>query len=256
MASPNSILITGASSGIGEALAQAYARSGVTLAISGRDAGRLNGVAAACRRSGATVDAKVIDVTDADGMDAWIGGADSLAPIDLVIANAGISGGTGGTGGFGEPADQARHIFDVNLMGVVNTVQPAIARMRQRGKGQIALISSCASFRGIPGVPAYSASKAAVRTYGEALRGSLHRHGIAVSVICPGFVVSRMTDGNRFPMPLIMDADRAAGIIVRGLARNRSRIAFPWRIYALSWLIGVLPPAVTDPLMRKIPAKD
>ena len=253
MKTPRSILITGGSSGIGEALARAYAAPGVSLALSGRDAGRLTEVAEACRASGAAVEAETVDVTDADGMDAWIGQCDAQAPVDLVIANAGISAGAGS---FGEQADQARHIFDVNLMGVVNTVQPAIRAMRERGAGQIALISSCVSFRGIPGVPAYSASKAAVRVYGEALRGGLHRYGIGVSVVCPGFVVSRMTDGNKFAMPLIMEADRAAGIIVRGLAANRSRIAFPWRIYALSWLIGALPPGLMDPLMRKIPVKD
>jgi short-subunit dehydrogenase len=116
-------------------------------------------------------------------------------------------------------------------------------------------MSSLASFRGFPGAPTYCASKAAVRVWGEALRGDLSRHGIEVSVICPGFVVSRMTGKNDFPMPLLMSAERAAAIIKRGLARNRGRIAFPFSMYALSWLLGALPPVLTDPLLRRLPKK-
>ena len=97
--------------------------------------------------------------------------------------------------------------------------------------------------------------KAAVRVWGEALRGELHEAGIGVSVICPGYVKSRMTAANSFHMPLLMEADRAARIIRRGLARNRARIAFPWRLYAAVWLISALPPSLTDPLLRRLPKK-
>ena len=127
--------------------------------------------------------------------------------------------------------------------------------MQQRGHGQIALMSSAASFRGMPSAPAYSASKAAVRAYGEALRGTLAPAGIRVSVICPGFVRSRITGANRFRMPLLMDAGRAARIIRRGLARNKARIAFPFPTYFAAWLLGALPPGLTDPLVRKLPEK-
>ena len=128
--------------------------------------------------------------------------------------------------------------------------------MLPRGAGQIAIVSSLASFRGFPGAPAYSASKAAVRVWGEALRARHREDGIAVSVICPGFVVSRMTDRNLFPMPLLMTADRAARIIRRGLARNRGRIAFPWPTYFVSWLLGVLPPFLGDRLLKDAPRKE
>lgn len=249
---PASILITGASSGIGAALALAYAADGVRLALGGRDRARLREVVTACTAKGATTVGTVVDVTDRQRMRDWLHDADRAAALDLVIANAGISGGTAGGG---ESEDQARRIFDANLTGVLNTVHPTIETMRRRGQGQIAVMSSAASFRGFPSAPAYSASKAAVRAYGEALRGTLHRDGIAVSVICPGFVRSRMTDANPFRMPMLMDADRAARIIKRGLDRNRARIGFPWPVFFTAWLAGALPPALTDPLFRRLPEK-
>jgi short-subunit dehydrogenase len=252
MQSPRSLLITGASSGIGEALAMAYAASGVSLALTGRDATRLESVAAACRQRGAVVRAAAVDVTNADALARWIDDVDAAAPIDLVIANAGIGAGTGG--GF-ETAAQTRAVFAVNLDGVVNTVLPLIPRFVARGRGQIALMSSLAAFRGFPGAPTYCASKAAIRTWGEGLRGDLHRHGVEVSVICPGFVISRMTARNEFRMPFLMPADRAAVIIKRGLARNRGRIAFPFLMYFAAWLTGALPPLLTDPLFRMLPKK-
>ena len=252
MGEPRHILITGASSGIGEALAKAYAGIGIRLALTGRDRDRLEAVAAACRASGAEVVTAVLDVTDAAAVAAWIKGEDGAAPLDLVVANAGTSAGTGSGG---ENAEQARRIFAVNLDGVVNTVQAAIWLMEARRSGQLALMSSLASFRGFPGAPAYSASKAAVRVYGEALRGTLARRGIAVSVICPGFVKTRMTAGNKFPMPLLMEADRAAAIIRRGLARNKARIAFPRRLYAVALVLAALPPAVTDRWLVRLPEK-
>jgi short-subunit dehydrogenase len=252
MKDPRSILITGASSGIGAALAQSYAGPGIRLALGGRDAGRLGLVAADCRARGTEVDTTTVDVTDAEATARWVAAADAAAPLDLVIANAGISGGTFGGG---ESRHQAAAIFATNVDGIVHTVHPAAERMRTRKRGQIAIMSSLASFRGMPGAPAYSASKAAARSYGEALRGSLHRHNIGVSVICPGFIRTPMTDVNGFRMPMLMEPDRAARLIRRGLARNRARIAFPLRLYALVWLLGALPPSLTDPLFRKMPEK-
>jgi len=250
---PSSILITGGSGGIGAAIARVYAAPGVTLALGGRDAARLERVAEACRAAGAAVGVASADVRDAERLAAWIAEADTRAPLDLVIANAGVSAGTGGSG---ETEDQARRIFDTNVAGVINTVMPAVGRMRPRRRGQIAIMASLAAFRGFPGAPAYCASKAAVRVWGEALRGHLHGSGIAVSVICPGYVRSPMTAVNEFPMPLLMDAERAARIIRRGLQRDRARIAFPWRLYAAVRLLSALPPGLTDPLLRRLPEKD
>ncbi len=251
MKNPESVLITGASRGIGAALAEAYAAPGVTLTLCGRDKARLEASAGRCRARGAAVATAAFDVTDAAAAARSVNEAASRAPLDLLIANAGISGGTEG----GEGADQVRRIFAVNLDGVLNTVLPAISAMRARGRGQIALMSSLAGFRGFPGAPAYSASKAAVRTWGEALRGALRRDGIEVSVVCPGFVRSPITAVNPYPMPLIMDAERAARIIKARLGRNCARIAFPWPLYLAVWAFGALSPGLTDPLFARLPKK-
>ncbi len=152
-----SILITGASSGIGAALAQHYAAPGIRLALQGRDRVRLDAVAAACRGRGAAVATAVLDVTDHAALAAWIAAMDDAGPLDLVVANAGISGGSSGAA---EGEAQARRIFAVNVDGTLATLYPALARMRRRGTGTIALMSSLAGFRGVPGAPAYTASKA------------------------------------------------------------------------------------------------
>ncbi|NQV83834.1 MAG: SDR family NAD(P)-dependent oxidoreductase [Rhodospirillales bacterium] len=247
------ILITGASSGIGEALARDYAGPGRFLALSGRNKKRLEAVAQACRAFGAEVEAKPVDVTKRGALADWIADIDARHPLDLVIANAGTSSGSGGRG---ENEDQARDIFTVNMAGVLNTVWPVIEPMRARRRGQIAIISSVAAFRGLPGAPAYAASKAAVKVYGEGLRGWLAADEVKVSVVCPGFVRTRMTENNVYPMPFLMDADKAARIIRRGLERNKARIAFPWPMYAAAWFLGTLPPGWTDWLFRKMPKKD
>jgi short-subunit dehydrogenase len=246
------ILITGASSGIGESLALAYAASGVLLSLSGRDAARLGAVAARCRDRGAAVDTVLLDVTDAEAMAQWIGARDKAQALDLVIANAGVSAGLGS---LGESAAATRHIFSVNLDGVLNTVLPALECFRARRRGQVAIISSLASFRGVGGAPAYCASKAAVRVWGEGLRCALTKENIGVSVVCPGFVVSRMTEVNTFPMPFLMSAERSARIIQRGIAANKGRIAYPWPMMAGVWLLAALPDGVANFIGRMLPDK-
>jgi len=256
---PRSILITGASSGIGEGLASSYAAPGVFLALTGRDRERLDTVADACRDSGAEVDARTIDATDRDGLAAWIAQVDDAHPLELVIANAGVGSTVGKRG---ESAETTHRVFDVNVSGVLNTVLPALEAMRGRAEagaarpvGQIAIMASLASYRGLASAPAYSASKAAVRTWGEALRGDVHPLGIEVNVITPGFVKSRMTERNTFPMPMLWDTERAVRRIRKGLARNEARIAFPWPLYAAVWAIAALGPGATDWFMRRSPKK-
>ena len=252
MSTPTSILITGASSGIGEALAHAYARAGVHLALSGRNAERLESVAASCRAMGATVEARVLDVTERPAMDAWVRGADTTHPLDLVIANAGISAGTGGAG---ETADQAHTIFAVNLDGVLNTALPAIDIMRARSRGQIALVSSVAAFLPLAGTPSYAASKAAVKHWGDSQRPALAREGICLSVICPGFVESAMTATNPFPMPFMMTAEKAARIITKGLAQNKGRIIFPLPMTLLVSALSALPTGLLAQFLARAPKK-
>lgn len=252
MKNVKNIAITGASSGLGAALARHYARPGAILHLHGRDAKRLAAVAGDCAARGAAVHTQTGDVTDAAGMSDWLLTADAETPVDLVIANAGISAGIGGGG---ESAAQVRDIFSVNIGGVINTVMPFIPVMAARGKGQIAIISSLAGLRGLPSSPAYSASKAAIRTWGEGLRGWLGPHGVEVSVVCPGFIKTPMTDVNPYRMPFMMEADKAAQIIARGLAKNKSRIAFPLALYLPLLLMNLLPVAITDRIFARLPAK-
>jgi short-subunit dehydrogenase len=233
------IVITGASSGIGEALALDYARSGVALALTGRDAGRLEAVAAACRAKGATVVADTIDVVDRERFAGWLTSFDDAHPVDLVIANAGISIDKDNSSL--DDFSVIRKTLDVNVGGVLNTVEPLLSRMIARKRGQIAVVASLASFIGLPYSASYNASKAAVRVWGESIRYVLKKDGIGVSVVCPGFVVSRMTGNAPFPMPFLMTAARASAIIRHGLAHDHARIAFPVGTKAAVWFGQALP---------------
>lgn len=239
MKSFTGIVITGASSGIGEAIALDYAQPGTALALTGRDAQRLEAVAAACRAKGATVFAETIDVVERERFADWLKAFDDAHPVDLILANAGISIDKDNS----SIDDFAiiRRTFDVNVYGTLNTVEPLLDRMIARRRGQIAVVSSLAGFIGLPYSASYNASKAAVRVWGESLRYVMKKHDIGVSVICPGFVVSRMTANAPFPMPFLMSSARASSIIRRGLANNRARIAFPIGTKAAVWLGSVLP---------------
>ena len=239
MKSFTSIVITGASSGIGEALALDYAAPGVSLALSGRDGARLDSVANACRAKGATVDAGQIDVADREALANWLAKFDDTHPVDLVIANAGLSIDKDNSSL--DDFSIIRRTMDVNFGGVLNTVEPLLGRMIKRRRGQIGLVSSLASFIGLPYSASYNASKAAVRVWGESIRFVLKKDGIGVSVICPGFVVSRMTAQAPFPMPFLMSAEKASGIIRNGLSRNKARIAFPVGTKGAVWFGSALP---------------
>lgn len=250
------VLITGASSGIGRALAEALAAPDVTLHLGGRDPARLAEVSAACTTRGATALPQAADVRDAAAMADWIGGAGRL---DLVVANAGIGAGTGR--GY-ESAEDARAVFATNVTGVLNTALPAIAAMARQApgpdgvRGRVAVVASVAAFIATPGAPAYCAAKAAVQRWAEALDATERRRGIRLHAVCPGYVQTPMTARNRFPMPLLMPPERAAALTLRGLARGRLRIAYPWPIYALARLVGALPPAWRAALMAPFPGKD
>lgn len=252
MKNPHHILITGASSGIGEALAVHFAQKDVTLFLCAQNMERLKSVADRCREKGSEIFMEKVDVTDTAAMENWISRSDKIAELDLVIANAGISAGPGKTG---ESAEVTRKIFAVNVGGVLNTVLPALEKMKKRGKGQIALLSSLAGYRGLPSAPAYSGSKNAVRAWGEALRGHLKPQGIEVNVICPGFVVSRITAKNEFPMPFLMPAEKAASIIAKGLRKNKGRITFPPLLAFSAWLMSCLPACIAEFVLTKLPNK-
>ncbi len=247
-----SILITGASSGIGKALAETYANHNIHLALTGRNIDRLNQVAETCRRLGAQVSPKIVDVTNQEKMAQWLEEIDQKYPLDICIANAGISAGTEESG---EDDAQVRRIFNTNLYGVFNTIHPVIERMKKRKKGKIVLISSLAAFRGMPSAPAYCASKAAVKVYGESLRGYLKPYHIDVCVVCPGFVRSHITDQNKFKMPFFMEAERAAKIIIKGIKKNKGRIAFPLPMIFAVWFLSSLPDFIAEKITARAPKK-
>lgn len=241
-----SIVLTGASSGIGAALARDYAASGVRLALIGRDGRRLGDVADACRARGAAVETATIDITERARLEDWLGDQDAAQPVDLVIANAGVALERGQDLDDGEIL---RRTIAINLDGTLNTILPLLPAMRARHAGQIGLVSSLAGFFGLPRAPGYGASKAAVRVLAESLRIQLKRDGVGVSAICPGFVQSAITAANDFPMPFLMTAERASAIIRRGLARNQARIAFPLPMKAAVWLAAALPGGWTSRLL-------
>lgn len=248
-ANPVNILITGASAGIGAALARRYAAPGRRLGLIGRDAARLAHVAEACRDAGAEVRVGLVDVTDAATLADWIERFDDHAPIDLVIANAGVAYTLAEAGGFEAPEAVERQ-FAVNLHGALNTLHPAVSRMRPRGMGQVALMSSLSGYIGMPISPAYCASKAAIKVYGESLRGVLAGQGIGVSVICPGFVASDMSERFPGPKPFLVSAERAAEIIETRLRHNPARISFPFPLNFVMWWLSTLPPAASLGLQK------
>jgi len=243
------ILVTGASSGIGRALALRYAQEGRNLALFGRDAARLEAVAAQCRAKGAEADVTIADVRDRRAMAARIAEADARDPLDLVIANAGVSTGLS-PGQIAEDPEAVRATVSINVLGVFNTVEPAIEAMTARRRGQIAVVGSMAGLRGLPYSPAYCASKAAVHLYADSLRGALRPHGVHVSLIVPGFVATPMTDKLKAWQAGKVGDEKAAEIIMRGLERRAAVIAFPLFVYYAMKLFAMLPPHAVDSVMR------
>ena len=234
------ILITGASSGIGRSLALRYAGSGRVLGLLGRSADRLGAVADACRKRGADVHTGTLDIRRRDETIKWIENFDRNSPVDLLIANAGVVEGTP-PGGAIEPSDAAYELMQTNVLGVLNTVQPVLPGMMARRGGHIAIISSLAGFIPVPDAPSYSASKSAVMNYGLALRALLAPHGIGVSVVCPGYVETPMMLRKSGPKPSKMTAEKAAILISRGIESNRALIVFPYFFGLLTRLHALLP---------------
>jgi short-subunit dehydrogenase len=248
-------LITGASSGVGVALARALAVPGATLHLSGRDAARLEAVAETSRAQGAVAHTRVLDVRNAEAMEEWVRGAGRL---DLVLANAGIGTGTGDAT---EPAQAARDVFDTNVTGVLNTCLPAMEVMAKQTaaldgwRGHVAVVASLAAFVAGPSAPAYCASKSAVQRWAEARDATERRRGIRMHALCPGFIRTPMTARNAFPMPFLMEPEQAAKRMLDGIAAGKLRIAFPRRLYAMSRVVGALPPGWRARLLEQAPPK-
>jgi short-subunit dehydrogenase len=240
------IVITGASSGLGRALALEYAAPGISLGLIGRDAARLDEVATRVRSRGAIVRVGEIDVRNRSAMNEFLLAVDAATPIDCVIASAGVTMVTSADGTV-EDLTRSAELYDVNLNGVMNTLAPIAPLMRRRRSGQIALFGSIAAFAPPPDSPTYAASKAAMVAFALATRALYHADGVSVSVVCPGFVETPMTGSYDSMKPFLIGAEDAARRIRRGLERRKAVIAFPWQLYVAARLQQLLP----DPLRRR-----
>lgn len=231
----NHVVITGASSGIGKALAWELAGRGAILGLISRRKNILNELAADISLSGAKVAACFADCGNPEEMDQAVRQAESNnGPVRTMIASAGV----------GYPTDidlgnlrQTAETFQTNVMGVIHSFRSVLPGMLERKEGHLAAVSSLGAFMGFPGESAYCASKAAVNTFMEGMRIRLRGTGIRVTTLCPGFVKTPMTEINDFSMPFLIDAPDAARRIVRGLERNQAVACFPWR---MSMLVGLL----------------
>lgn len=236
------MVITGATSGIGEALALHYAQPGTCLGLIGRRRDRLTEVARQCEAQGAVVVAGPIDVCDEAAMRAYTSAfLDQTGEIDLVIANAGV--GRPDDLESGDPAHHTR-MFNVNVAGLLNTLIPFIPAMQRQQSGHLVAIASVAGFRALPSSTTYAATKAAVRTLMEGYGWRLQPHGIAVTTINPGYIVSEMTAQNAFHMPFLLQTDVAARKIARAICNKRRVYTFPWQMAILARLLPYVPGAI------------
>ncbi|MEZ2311117.1 SDR family NAD(P)-dependent oxidoreductase [Paraburkholderia sp. RCC_158] len=242
------IVITGASAGLGRSLALSYAAPGVVLGLIGRDKERLEASAQACRAKGAKVEIGQIDLRDAVATQAWLHQFDDTHSIDLLIANAGVASTLASAQDW-EELERTVAIFDTNFYGALHAVLPVISRMRPRKNGQIALISSLAALRGMAISPAYCASKAAIKAYGDSVRPILSRDGIRMSIVLPGFVKTAMSDVFPGDKPFLWSADRAAQYIQRKLKAGRAEIAFPSLLAFGMRLLPLLPAVMADAVL-------
>jgi short-subunit dehydrogenase len=241
------VFLTGASSGIGEALARHYSARGATLGLLARREDLLLGLQRSLPSPSAIYPC---DVRDAVAVRAAANDFISAHGLpDLVIGNAGISRGT--LTEFPEDIEPFRETLEVNVMGLVHTFQPFVAPMRERGSGMLAGIASVAGFRGLPGASAYSASKAAAMRYLESLRVELRGTGVRVTTVCPGYIATPMTRANPYPMPFIIGADDFAARCARALDSGKSLAVIPWQMAIVARLMGVLPNRVFDALAAK-----
>ncbi|WP_052403169.1 SDR family NAD(P)-dependent oxidoreductase [Legionella massiliensis] len=244
------ILITGASRGIGEQLALIYAEEGVNLILLARDRDRLSAVAQRCLAKNARVLTQCIDCSDDISLKNFIVEIDEQYPIDLVIANAGVSC-TLSEGWQMEDESLREEVLRVNVQGSLATINPLINRMIKRKSGQIVFMSSLAALRGLPQSPSYCASKAYLSIYAQSLRAWLKRYNIHVSVIYPGYVDTDMSRKLSGPKPLLLSSEKAAQVIKKGLSRNKACIAFPRPLYWLTRMSHLLPAVFVNYILNR-----
>jgi short-subunit dehydrogenase len=248
---PKTILITGASSGIGAALARAHARAGITLLLWGRDEARLAETAAQCRSLGASTVLQSFDVRDAAGFAARLAAADAAAPIDLAIFNAGL-GGTVPEGAFAESPQTVQAIAEVNFVAPLVGANVVADVMARRGAGRIVLVGSISESFPLPMAPTYAATKAGLKIFAEALDIRMARYGVAVTLVSPGFIDTPMSRKVTEPKPFLMSADAAAAIIARKIAAGARTIVVPWQFAVIRGLAGMLPRALLRLFLSRV----
>lgn len=252
MRTPQNIVLTGASGGLGMALAAELAAPGRRLLLLGRDPVRLERAAGAVRaRGGSPLSAQVCN-TDGERLAAILHAFDTEAPVDLLIANAGVK--TGNRYGI-EPPGQTARVIDVNLRGTITAVEALLPAMRERGRGTLAIVGSLAALAPHGDLLSYSATKAGLHAYATALRRALRGTGLRVVTVIPGFMDTPMTDRQKGPAPMRMAPERAARIIARGLSAGRTTIAFPRALILASWCAERLPAFWADAIMQRYRAE-
>jgi short-subunit dehydrogenase len=223
------VFLTGASSGIGEALAIALAKKGAILGLLARRKELLKKLAAECETVGGTARVFACDVTDEDAvLDAANEFFAEFDRIDILIANAGIGGNDPETRALNPTA--VKKVIDINLMGAVNSVHAVLPQMLARGSGQIVAISSLAGFRGLPKSAAYSASKAGMTAFFESVRLDVKHSGVSVTIIQPGFIRTPLTSGRSSKMPFLMDLEAAIPLFLKAIEKKKKFAAFPWQL--------------------------
>jgi NAD(P)-dependent dehydrogenase (short-subunit alcohol dehydrogenase family) len=243
--------ITGAGKGIGRALALRLARQGWTIAASARTTEDLEDLAAEAPPG--SIHVYRLDVTERDGAENTLARIEEdLGPLDLAVLNAGTHSPMTAEE---FSVAKVRLLVEINLMGTVNCLAPAMARFLKRRSGQIAVVASLAGYRGLPTAAAYGASKAALINMCEALYPELERAGVRLTLINPGFVETPLTDRNEFDMPFLMPVETAAEEICRGLESSAFERSFPWRFAVLMKFLRLLPDrlffVVTRRMLRK-----
>jgi short-subunit dehydrogenase len=251
---PRTVVLTGASGGVGVALARELARPDRRFALIARDLSKLEALAKDLQARGAEAEVAALDIRDREALHGYLADLDTRHPVDLVIVNAGVSAGLG-PGRSREGDLEAERQMDINYRGAVHTVSGIVEQMRLRGRGQIVLVSSLAGMRALPDMPSYSATKAALIAYGHSLRGWLKPFGVDVTIICPGFVTSPMSARHRGAKPFEISAEAAARKMRRAIERRRAFYAFPFPLAFGIRLQNLLPARISDLFMSGFAAE-
>lgn len=239
------ILLTGASSGIGEGIALAIAARGAKVGLLARRREMLDGLAERCKSAGGEAVPLPADVADANAVaEAAENLRNTFGPIDIMIANAGIGGNNAETRDL--VPDAVKKVIDINLLGAANSVHVVLPQMLERGSGQLVAISSLAGFRGLPKSAAYSASKAGMTAFFESVRLDVQDRGVNVTIIQPGFIKTPLTAGRESKMPFLMELNDAVPYFLDAIERKKKFAAFPWQLATIVRLGKIMPAWVYD----------